>query len=650
MPPFSLAKALSAPSLRSWACWAAVAALLALTWHKRVQELGLEIALQGGGPMWYTHKAAEPLTYERDFPGGTEQYRYSAPMHAYRFAWAWLGVRPERLLPAFVAFELAFMAAAFIVLLRTLRPGASPAVALLLVAFVVASGARDASLASLTLPFFRGLYHNVADGLCILGIAAMLRGRAVLAAALLGGGFASHPALSVPAAAFAFCPLIVRPRELLRPRNLAAAALLVAIVAAWAFGVLGYGAVAGQRFPPKLWFELTRFTCFHMYPIEHGVFTTEHATILVPFLSFALLAVYYLTRGGPLGETERKVALGLAAMATLVAAGVLFSAVDLSTALTKLALHRASAVAITVGIVYIAAGLWDDLGRGPWWRQVAAVVVLASPFVASPAYPLLFSLVLAAEAWRRPGRGLSRLAVGAVAAAGLLAVGLHAIAGTAATLTASGYTGLDWLLMPAALCGLGAFAVGLVAGRLAGLPSGRALGLLVLAACAAFWVSGDGLGPEDAAVARSYREAQLWAAANTPRDALFAPDPTIYYGWRDYSLRSSFGNVREWLYTSWLFNSDYRLCQEGLARLGEFGLDVRDYFGHAPAFAGFAALTQDVRRRFYGADDAWRAALARRHGIAFFVYQKRPAYRGLPHTKLPVAFQNAHFLILRAEP
>ncbi len=624
-----------------WVAWAAIALLLAFVWQKRVRDLRLEIALQGGGPMWYTAKAADPATYAKDFPGGTEQYRFSAPMYVYRFAYSWFGVRPERLLPYYVAFELVFMAAAMVVLLRTVRPQAPPAVAVVLVALVVASGARDVSLASLRLPFFRGLYHNVADGLCILGIAAMLRGRLVLSAALLGGGFASHPALSVSAAAFAFCPFLARPRELFRGRHLAAGAVFLAITLGWAFGVLGVSSVAGGGFPSKLWFDLTRFTCFHMYPVEHGVFTTYHASILVPFLSFSALTAFYLTRGGTLSEVDRKVAQGMLGMGVLVVAGVFFSVVPISPGLVKLALHRASAVVLTVGLAYVVTGLWDELGSGRWWWRLVAAIILASPFLGSVGWPLLFTLLIVASGWRSVKRSAAGLAAAAV-----LTVGIHACMGTAAPLTESGYAGLGWLLKPVVLGGVGVLAVGLL-----GRPFlGRLLAGIALVPCVVFWVSVDGLDAQDVPVARSYIEAQVWAREHTPRDALFMVDPTIYYGWRDYSLRSSFGSVREWLYSSWLYNSDYRLCQEGLARLGEFRLEASAYFHRSPPFAGFEELTREVRRRYYAASDEWRLALARRYGINFFVFQKRPAYRGLPRTALPVAFQNANFLILRASP
>ncbi len=179
----------------------------------------------------------------------------------------------------------------------------------------------------------------------------------------------------------------------------------------------------------------------------------------------------------------------------------------------------------------------------------------------------------------------------------------------------------------------------------------------------------DGLVGEDLAGRPDFgqveqKAAQEWARQNTPKDALFFVDPTLYYGWRDYSRRPSFGNLREWLYLAWAYNSDYALCQEGMRRFGEFGFSFQDCFGYDTPSEGLHALSLRLRQRVYrpldsalDADayrlalaraDADRLALARRYGIAYFVFRTRTEC-GRPATRLPVAYENGHFLILRAE-
>jgi hypothetical protein len=160
------------------------------------------------------------------------------------------------------------------------------------------------------------------------------------------------------------------------------------------------------------------------------------------------------------------------------------------------------------------------------------------------------------------------------------------------------------------------------------------------------WLSQQLLAPATAALYSDYKAAQLWARANSDRDALFMVDPGIYYGWRDYSRRSSFGNLREWLHMSWVYTADADAFREGLRRFGEFGIDLKPYLDQRPsATRGTAALTVAVRKRYNEADDGWRRGIAGRYGIDYFVILKSEWKSG---SDLPVAYENRSFLILRA--
>lgn len=99
-------------------------------------------------------------------------------------------------------------------------------------------------------------------------------------------------------------------------------------------------------------------------------------------------------------------------------------------------------------------------------------------------------------------------------------------------------------------------------------------------------------------LASDYLAAQRWARANTVQDSLFMVDPTIYYGWRDFSQRSSFGNLREWLHTGWLYDSRADVYTEGVKRFGEFGIDIESYKRTRPSIDGYHRLSDDLRQVF----------------------------------------------------
>jgi len=52
---------------------------------------------------------------------------------------------------------------------------------------------------------------------------------------------------------------------------------------------------------------------------------------------------------------------------------------------------------------------------------------------------------------------------------------------------------------------------------------------------------------------------------NTSQDSLFMYDPsTSSFGWRDFSERKRFGNIREWGYSVFVYTSDFKIYQDGI--------------------------------------------------------------------------------------
>lgn len=144
--------------------------------------------------------------------------------------------------------------------------------------------------------------------------------------------------------------------------------------------------------------------------------------------------------------------------------------------------------------------------------------------------------------------------------------------------------------------------------------------------------------------AGDYLDAQRWAQANTRIDAVFMVDPTIYYGWRDFSQRSSFGNLREWLHTGWLYDSRFDVYQEGIKRFGEFGIDIERYKYMTPAISGFDLLSGDIKKSFYLKSTDWFDALSRRYEINYLLMQKKFIQKEIAHESV---FENNSFVIYR---
>jgi len=647
--PARLVEFLRSPKIH----YAALALFAVYIWVGRIRDLELEYASYGFGPISVAYKAVDPEILSRDFPGGAEQFLKSAVMWVYPLALSVFGVAPEALLPVVVALEIAAIVVAMIALTRAVRPTAPSVVSSLVAALVLASGARDMNLAGFILPFFWGLYYNVADALRILAIVVIVKRRSVLGGVLLGASVLCHPPMGLMGAVFVGAVLLARPREMLQRSTLAGAALFVLIAGAWVAAVVRPWAAAGGPFPNQLWIDLTKLMSFHWYAIENGLLTANGAARVTHFCSFLILVAFYMTREERLSGVDRGMALGMLAMLLLVALGLGFPMFTKSPTLIKLSLHRASGLVLTVGLVYVVAGLWGDLGAAGLWRLLVVFPILISPFATWRGFPLFFSVLLVAPAWLAVCRGKWRagdLVVTALVVVGLVIVVASSERGTRGLLGVVAYTGGRGFLRIALGAGAAVVALLILSRRWFGRDLVKAAAFLGFAGFAVNCALALRLGPRKAAFGRSYKAAQVWARDNTPKNALFMVDPAVCYpaigyGWREYSRRSCFGNLREWLYSGWVYASDFELCQEGLRRLSEFGVDVRDYFGRKPPIAGFEALRRFVRRRYYGADDAWRLDLARRYGIDYFVFRK---LRRAPHRQLPIVYENKRFIVRAA--
>jgi len=123
-------------------------------------------------------------------------------------------------------------------------------------------------------------------------------------------------------------------------------------------------------------------------------------------------------------------------------------------------------------------------------------------------------------------------------------------------------------------------------------------------------------------------------------------DPTIYYGWRDFSQRASFGNLREWIHTSWAYSHSFENYQEGMRRFEEFSIDLNRYIAMRPISNSFSKLHSAVREKYYVFDHDFFLTLAKKYGINYFLFNKEYNRSIL---NMPIVFENRHFMICSSE-
>lgn len=152
-------------------------------------------------------------------------------------------------------------------------------------------------------------------------------------------------------------------------------------------------------------------------------------------------------------------------------------------------------------------------------------------------------------------------------------------------------------------------------------------------------------------VAKDYLDVQLWAKNNTAKDALFMPDPAHFYGWRDFSRRSSFGNLREWVHTCMVyFPKNIEGCNSGIERLKDFtGYDLRE-MKIPEAGASGRTLNRIAKKRHYNISAAERTAFADKYSIDYFILEKAyitPQNYLDSLSQFEVAYQNGSYMVLK---
>jgi len=152
-------------------------------------------------------------------------------------------------------------------------------------------------------------------------------------------------------------------------------------------------------------------------------------------------------------------------------------------------------------------------------------------------------------------------------------------------------------------------------------------------------------------ISKAYKEAQSWAKYNTPVDALFMPDPAHAYAWRDFSERSSFGNLREWGFSSFAYNSNYTIYQEGLGRIKEFGIDIEkitesDLKTNKLLLRG-EKINTDIREAYYNMEIDKLHSLCKKYHIDYIILDKRFVRKTYDKAKFMLVYENYYYIIMK---
>jgi hypothetical protein len=625
-----------------------VLALAIIRAATRLRDLDLQIA--GGAvssPLGYVWLHLNPALAAVDWPAGSAEFRFSLPMRMLLVLIEAAHLSPESTIAPFAFIEMTLMLVGLGYLAHVLFGCPRTTVALVVVgALAPVAGVNLGNFGAGLGNYAPSLFYHWAHAFGFLTVAFFLRDRLIAAAAMAALAMWSHVAMGLYTVAFIGGAVMIEPARLAAGRVWRAILLFVVLCVPLVALLIGDAHLGTGGVAPADWLLMSRMFNWHWHPIEFGLFGPLSEIGIFPILALAFGYAIARRRVRAIGEgTDTKILAGMAVAGLLTTIGIVFSEVWPIPVLIKPALPRASEWISLIALVYIVRDLVRRTESGPWPMALVAGWTLAALVLGGPGIAVLpIALFGLADAIRDKAR-----LRGAVSGAILLCLVLLAIGDTLfSDLRTALWTPLahlspfaipddgiagGHLLRPwFAWVGLGVAIILVIGARpvLAVFPLARiaaefliAAGLLLLVQQARWedWAAPN----RDRLVA--FKEAQLWAAANTAPDAVFIGDPAVANGWREYSGRAYYGALAELAHYATLYDSVPGLFERGLRRVREFGVDPMAVDPHALRLLGggkygASVLSPKVAAAFGRMGAAEFRAIARRHGVSYLVIQR----------------------------
>lgn len=640
-----------------------------IAWYAYTRHLDLEIAYKGFSPYEWIVMKHHPYITAIGYPSGMEIYRSSLFFKLYAFA-DFLGMDTIATMKAVIATELLATYIGVRLFADALFPSLETNYKNLLVfalyLYFIASYALFPEISRFGSAFNTGLYYNIANAFRLMALAFFLTRKFIWAGLLLSLTFLVHPIYGLIGGIFMLGALAVIINDIdnnEKKKIGLALSIFVSVGVLWYLYTFGIHRDSSLQIPNSAWYFYSVFSNYHWFPIEFGLLSEAHQERLIGFLIVSLLYLYSLSKKETLTSIDKQVFFGWVVLIVVTVVGLIVSWYKPSPFLTKMALTRASLLALEIGIFYIVyrfvCGLFDK--RSPWYLRVLVATLWVMPFLIQAPFALYPVILLIAADYLRSKTTNSFTKPTIILTLSILLLTVY--------FYTSGYIRIDW----------NKFAhIGNIDHYLKSSQYDRYLGnltilVILIAFSAMFYVvdKAKRIGflfffvpfilsvsafvhlylatPNETYInrAKAFKNVQLWAKRHTPKEALFMLDSAMSYGWRAFSERASFGTLREWIHVAWLYNSDYRTYREGLQRFGEFGIDIESPKYHvAPRLKQFKLLRKDIRERFYSFDEAWFRRMARKYGIDYIVMRNRYIKHPLRFEKV---YNNDYFTVFKVD-
>jgi hypothetical protein len=669
-------------------------AVVSIVFYYNSKNTNLKIAYKGYGPQSYVAQKHKPENFKKDFsPSLLTLYDNSVSMWVYPYLARYWGINPSITIHPYMFIQtfLFFLSVSF--LTQALFQNRSVTfISMIIVALSNLAGLNLSRFGSgygslLSLP----LFYGYANAFRFFAFGFFLRNKYIPCFIFLALSFYCHLNMGFFALVFVAAYMLYKP-HLIRERSLIGGiSIFVVLVAPHILSVISNTANASGDIPVDQWVKSTRIFSSHWYPLTMKLFTHNAHREFFPFLLLCFFFFVSLRYQDTKDEKNGKILIGSICCLVISCIGILASEPYPIPFLIRISLQRSTGLITFFGVLYLIYYLFKKAGTGNLFIVFLAGYSLLVFIFAKPGIAVLPLFLLLHSDMKEGYFGLIKISSNKIrtltylyyaTAILILFVTITSIvkydvrtgglASIAQMISAnlwsplqyfSPFYGFDFLLRGGGFkitpilgyvaIGLTLFTLGVACLRAANKSALNTLfmGILFAISLSVLWyIERDRYfywHNRYGKIASSYLDVQSWARKNTPVDSLFMPDPAHYYGWRDFSERSSFGNLREWGYSIIAYTSDRLAYEEGLKRMREFDIDIdmitEDDLKNRKLFIYGKDLSKKVREVFYRMKSADFMSLSRKYGLDYIVMNKK--YHEGKFDDLKIAYENKHYIV-----
>lgn len=668
--------------------------LTCIIYYYNSKDIELKLAWRGASPQNYVAEKLHPENFRKNWEAaGVGKYDFSLPMRAYYYLSKYCGVSPTTTMYPYMFIQTLLFLLSVAFLTQTLFKNK-------FVTFISVIVISVSNLAGLNLSRFGTgfgsalswpLFYGYANALRFFALGFFLRNKYIPCFVFLALSIYCHVNMGLFALAFIGAYMIYKPGLFLDKFVLIGIVVFLALVAPHIYSIISNASISSGGIPVDQWVKSTKIFSYHWYPITMSLFAKNAAH--GGFFSFLILCFFFfvaLRYQDIRNEKNLKIIVGAIACLVMGLFGIIFSDVYPIPFLIKISFQRSTGLVSFFGVLYLIYYLIKKVETGNSFNAFLAVYSLLIFVFANPGIAVLPLFLLLYFDIKEERFGLIKISSGRInivksvyymAAILLLLFTLTSIFKKDLNIANSifmhlwtplqyfnPFYGFDFLLKGGGFKVSPIFTKLLIGAALIAIVviiiraiKNRVLIILcisiffVMSLSTVWYIKRDHYlrwHNRYYKIASSYLDVQLWAKNNTSSDALFMPDPSHHYGWRDFSERSSFGNLREWGYCAIAYNPNFEVYQEGINRMKKFGIDIEkvtdeDLRTLKSGIYG-QKLNRDVRKSYYTMSADGLRSLFNKYKIDYMVMNRKyhkPAQQVDLLKEFRIAYMNDNFIV-----